>query len=414
MIPSKPLAQWRPGDPEQAYAFPSRYYYDAGVYTSGKWRRSSTPPGTSRVTVRKCASPGDFIKVDVLDQSVLVVCGEDGVARAFHNVCQHRGTRLVEERRGRIAHVIRCPYHAWAYRLDGRLRHAPRSEAVRGFDPGTVSLAPVRIEEISSFLFINLDPDAVSFREEVGGHPPRSWRAISPTCRTWSWWTSSTTRSRRTGRWSARTPSRVITSASRARCTRISRRSSASTTTDSRPTASGGPTWVRPSPDKGRPTAGRSATRSIRRTGSSTSASGPIPRSTPSPSPTSSAASTSSPSGRRRPCCASPTTARAAPRARSRRSACAGCPTTSVPRTSISTSASSGAFAPSAMTAAVSSSIPAAATTASISCTTSRAWSRKRCAHTSPRWKKSGRLRPGGPRANMSGMTATMARARAD
>ena len=167
MIPSKPLAQWCPGDPEQAHAFPSRYYYDAGVFQR-EVGAIFYPAWHFAGHRSEVSEPGDFIKVDVLDQSVLVVCGEDGVARAFHNVCQHRGTRLVEERRGRIERVIRCPYHAWAYRLDGRLRHAPRSEAVQGFDPGAVSLAPVRIEEVSSFLFVNFDPDATSLREEVG------------------------------------------------------------------------------------------------------------------------------------------------------------------------------------------------------------------------------------------------------
>ena len=167
MTPSKPLAQWRPGDPELSHAFPSRYYYDPGVFQReiGAIFHPAWHFAGHRSEV---SEPGDFIKVDVFDQSVLVVCGRDGVARAFHNVCQHRGTRLVEERRGRIEHAIRCPYHAWSYHLDGRLRHAPRSEAVRGFDPGAVSLAPVRVEEVASFLFVNLDPDAAPFRDDVG------------------------------------------------------------------------------------------------------------------------------------------------------------------------------------------------------------------------------------------------------
>ena len=168
---SKPLAQWRPGDPERAHAFPSRYYYDEGVFRREieavfhpAWHFAG-----HRSEIRE---PGEFIKVDVFDQSVLVIRGQDGVARAFHNVCQHRGTRLVEERRGRIEHVIRCPYHAWSYHFDGRLRHAPRSESVRGFDPGAISLAPVPVEELSSFLFVNLDPKARPFRDEVGGAAP--------------------------------------------------------------------------------------------------------------------------------------------------------------------------------------------------------------------------------------------------
>ena len=167
MVPSKALAQWPSGDPEMAFSLPSRYYYDAGVFQR-EVEAIFHPAWHFAGHRSEVKEPGDFIKVDVLDQSVLVVCGEDGVARAFHNVCRHRGTRLVEERRGRIERVIRCPYHAWAYRLDGRLRHAPRSESVRSFDTGAVSLAPVQVEEISSFLFVNLDPGAAPLRDEVG------------------------------------------------------------------------------------------------------------------------------------------------------------------------------------------------------------------------------------------------------
>ena len=168
MTLSKHLAQWNSEDPELAYALSSRHYYDEGVFRreveaifKPAWHFAG-----HRSEVKK---PGDFIKVDVLDQSVLVIRGRDGVVRAFHNVCQHRGTRLVDERRGKINRMIQCPYHGWCYEMDGKLRHAPNSESIKGFDPSVVSLQPVQVEEVSTFLFINLDVNAAPMRDEVEG-----------------------------------------------------------------------------------------------------------------------------------------------------------------------------------------------------------------------------------------------------
>ena len=166
---NKPLDQWEPGDPEQAHALPSRYYYyDEGVFRQ-EIEAIFYPAWHFAGHRAEVAEAGDFIKVDVFDQSVVVVRGDDGVVRAFHNVCQHRGTRLIDERRGKIDSVIRCPYHAWSYRLDGRLRHAPRSDEIKGFDPAAISLSPVQVEEFSNFLFVNLDPTAKPLRDDVNG-----------------------------------------------------------------------------------------------------------------------------------------------------------------------------------------------------------------------------------------------------
>ena len=376
MIPSKPLAQWCPGDPEQAHAFPSRYYYDAGVFQR-EVGAIFYPAWHFAGHRSEVSEPGDFIKVDVLDQSVLVVCGEDGVARAFHNVCQHRGTRLVEERRGQIERVIRCPYHAWAYRLDGRLRHAPRSEAVQGFDPGAVSLAPVRIEEVSSFLFVNFDPDATSLREEVGAsaalmarHFPdlpdmelvdeldyevaANWKVIAENAIEGYHFS--------------------LSGPVHKDLATLIRFDDYRLTPHDKWWAYMGPT------EAGRKQAyGRDIGDAKYQTDWFVNI-GFWPHTTLYTFPFTDFVGSFNqfPLGPRRPCCDSPTTVRRDRRAKSRRSACAGCPTTSAPRTSSSTSVSSGGCAPSATTADASSSTPTAATTASISCITSRVWSRKR------------------------------------
>ena len=70
---------------------------------------------------------GSWAGVDLGPESVLIVRTEDGALAAHHNVCQHRGRRLMDDERGRAA-AFRCAYHAWTYRLDGELRtiHEPQ------------------------------------------------------------------------------------------------------------------------------------------------------------------------------------------------------------------------------------------------------------------------------------------------
>ena len=99
--------------------------------------------------VSQVPKPGSFFVFDVDRESVLVVRGGDGVVRAFHNHCRHRGTRLCSEHQGTLGGGIQCPYHAWTYGLDGALRAAPNMTDVPGFDrAGTYALLFLRIDEM--------------------------------------------------------------------------------------------------------------------------------------------------------------------------------------------------------------------------------------------------------------------------
>ena len=69
--------------------------------------------------------PGDFLVVEVAGRSLIVCRNRDGELRAFHNVCRHRGARLCERERGHVERFFQCPYHAWAYDLDGACLGTP-------------------------------------------------------------------------------------------------------------------------------------------------------------------------------------------------------------------------------------------------------------------------------------------------
>lgn len=102
------------------------------------------------------AEPGDYLLVEIAGESVIVLRDRAGELRALYNVCRHRGTRLIEEPRGRLSETIQCPYHAWTYGLDGRLVGAPHMQEVEGFDKGDYRLHSVALDIWEGFLFVNL------------------------------------------------------------------------------------------------------------------------------------------------------------------------------------------------------------------------------------------------------------------
>jgi Rieske 2Fe-2S family protein len=110
--------------------------------------------------------PGDFFVYDIDRESVLVVRGGDGVIRAFHNHCRHRGTRLCDGQ-GSVGGAIQCPYHAWTYGLDGALRAAPNMQDVPGFDRGEHPLHPVALADWQGFLFLNLASQPEPFAQAL-------------------------------------------------------------------------------------------------------------------------------------------------------------------------------------------------------------------------------------------------------
>jgi glycine betaine catabolism A len=103
------------------------------------------------------ATARSFRTLEVGDQSVLLVRGEDGVARAFHNTCRHRGSALCREREGRFpAAGIVCPYHAWRYNLRGALVQTSSKVHGDGFEMADFPLYSLPVTEWNGFLFTAL------------------------------------------------------------------------------------------------------------------------------------------------------------------------------------------------------------------------------------------------------------------
>ena len=105
------------------------------------------------------SNPGDFIKctIDPLEAEAIIVRGQDGVVRAFHNACAHRGSALVDQCEGRT-NLFVCPYHAWSYGTDGRCKAIPGAdEFFPQIDKSKVGLAPIHADIWNGFIFLNFD-----------------------------------------------------------------------------------------------------------------------------------------------------------------------------------------------------------------------------------------------------------------
>lgn len=101
------------------------------------------------------AAPLSFRTFTLGSQSALIVRGDDGRLRAFHNTCRHRGSTLCLQDKGRLgAKLISCPYHRWGYDLDGALVRVPSMSLPEGFEKERHGLYPVAIREWRGLVFV--------------------------------------------------------------------------------------------------------------------------------------------------------------------------------------------------------------------------------------------------------------------
>ncbi len=122
------------------------------------------------------AGPGAYRTVEVANENVILVRGTDDAIYAHYNLCRHRGSRLLEGS-GTLRGAIRCPYHAWAYALDGRLIATPFIDSACVPEEAR-ALYPVGVAQWGGFLFVHLHArtpadKSASLAEQLGGIPER-------------------------------------------------------------------------------------------------------------------------------------------------------------------------------------------------------------------------------------------------
>jgi len=145
---------------------PSTYYTDEEIYENEKknilYRNWHYAGHTSQL-----ANPGDYLTLQIGDESLIVICGDHGDLRGFYNVCKHRAHKLLEDT-GNVKSIT-CPYHAWNYSRDGELKHAQNAEKIQGFNKADYCLSSYQVTTICKFIFVNLDQNASLLNDQANG-----------------------------------------------------------------------------------------------------------------------------------------------------------------------------------------------------------------------------------------------------
>ena len=98
---------------------------------------------------------GDAKPFDLLGLPILIVRNKNKKIKVFHNICSHRGVKLVNEA-GKIKNVIRCPYHSWSYNLDGDLIATPHIGGMNKHQSKNFKKSNSNLKEIRSFVWLDL------------------------------------------------------------------------------------------------------------------------------------------------------------------------------------------------------------------------------------------------------------------
>ena len=111
-------------------------------------------------------APGGVMPVSIAGFELILTKDTDGVIRAFHNMCAHRGMRVLDTKQCEQT-TLRCPWHSWTYDLQGRLVATPNLGGIHvgevdAFKCSELGLREVRCETFLDLVFVNLDGDAAS------------------------------------------------------------------------------------------------------------------------------------------------------------------------------------------------------------------------------------------------------------
>lgn len=150
------------GLPNACYTDPALFEFEREQVMARNWVAVSFADSLENNTV----SPVDFMGIPIL-----LSRSREGQIRVFHNVCSHRGLRLVEEHRKTNGRVV-CPYHAWTYSMDGHLVATPNIggvgvDSAPGFNCEGKGLKEIRSHVWMGTVFINLDGQAPAFGESM-------------------------------------------------------------------------------------------------------------------------------------------------------------------------------------------------------------------------------------------------------
>jgi phenylpropionate dioxygenase-like ring-hydroxylating dioxygenase large terminal subunit len=132
--------------------------------------------------------PGDYLCIEAGRYPVVLICDRNRKLRAFHNICRHRGAKLLDGS-GNTGLGLRCFYHNWAYDLAGNLKSVPQEkEQFPGLDKECLGLHPAKLATWKNLVFVHPDPDSeplddwfAGVAETLGPHQPEKLAEVSRT-----------------------------------------------------------------------------------------------------------------------------------------------------------------------------------------------------------------------------------------
>ena len=148
---------------DRPMTMPGRFYTDPAYFD---WEMANVLRNGWHCLGRtdEVREPGDYFTVQLFNEPLIVVRGDDDTVRVLANVCRHRGMPLAEGR-GNVKRFV-CSYHAWAYGRDGGLLRAARMDNA-GFDAKSCRLHSFNTVIWNGYIYINLDADAVPFTDQA-------------------------------------------------------------------------------------------------------------------------------------------------------------------------------------------------------------------------------------------------------
>jgi len=116
-------------------------------------------------------NPGDAKPFNLLGIPILIVRNKENEVKVFHNVCSHRGFKLVDQE-CKLKNVIRCPYHSWSYDFNGKLTVTPHIGGlgihdVEGFEKNNSNLKEIKSKVWMDLIFININSNAKPFEDFI-------------------------------------------------------------------------------------------------------------------------------------------------------------------------------------------------------------------------------------------------------
>jgi glycine betaine catabolism A len=152
----------------QSWMLPAAAYTSAEVY---EWEVEHLFDGAWLCVGRSTLVPaaGDQRAITVGRSGVVLTRGSDGVVHAVANICRHRGHELLACGATTNRSTLICPYHAWAFELDGTLKSAPRFGEVANFDPASLGLVQLAAAEWGGWIWVNASMTAPPLLEVLGG-----------------------------------------------------------------------------------------------------------------------------------------------------------------------------------------------------------------------------------------------------